>query len=179
MPSVISLRSNSSVAQVLPICENTIYPKTLIKSAALIRGIEPILRTDFKQTFKALSENKIFSIVCMGLYIKTLQCTNSPRVDRLSMLLLQYLQPWQNWVQDRQETNYLPLEGVRLPLIGVLSSLNGWVEGSDRPGNLETLPFPFLAFGPISSIMYFHPSIGLRRLNMWVLMKLAICTTNL
>jgi hypothetical protein len=59
--------------------------------------------------------------------------------------------------------------------IAVASSLYGWVAGSDTLGSLCTLPFPFLALGPISSIMYLHPSIGRLRLKMWVLIKLAIC----
>lgn len=62
-----------------------------------------------------------------------------------------------------------------LGAIAGVSSLYGWVAGSLTLGNLCTLPFPFLALGPISSIMYFHPSIGRLRLKMWVLMKLAIC----
>jgi len=64
-------------------------------------------------------------------------------------------------VRRNQELNYLPLW-----VISFLSSLNGCVDGSDRLGTLVTLPFPFLAFGPSSSIMYFQPSIGLLRLNM-------------
>jgi hypothetical protein len=62
-------------------------------------------------------------------------------------------------------------------VIAGVSSLYGWVAGSLTFGNLCTLPFPFLALGPISSIMYFHPSIGRLRLKMWVLMKLAICNS--
>ena len=85
--------------------------------------------------------------------------------------------PWEtSWLGTnksigvRNWATYLPLW-----VINFLSSLNGCVDGSDRLGTLVTLPFPFLAFGPSSSIMYFQPSIGLLRLNMWVLIKLAIC----
>lgn len=49
------------------------------------------------------------------------------------------------------------------------------METSDKAGSLETLPLPFLAFGPITSIIYLHPSIGLLLLNMCCFIKLAIC----
>lgn len=74
----------------------------------------------------------------------------------------------------KQKNIYLRLWGWKVLLAGVFSSLKGWVDSSDTLGNLDTLPLLLLAFGPISSIMYFHPSIGLLRLNMWVFIKLAI-----
>lgn len=81
------------------------------------------------------------------------------------------------WPRQRKES---PAEsGAELPPlweISFLFPLNGCVDGSDTLGILETLPLPFLAFGPNTSIMYFQPSIGLLLLDMRSLIKLAeIC----
>lgn len=84
----------------------------------------------------------------------------------------------------RQGGDFTAYHCGRFPLkeefeaIAGVSSMYDWVAGSVTLGSLWTLPFPFLAFGPISSIMYFQPSIGRLRLKMWVLMKLAICNHN-
>jgi len=80
------------------------------------------------------------------------------------------------WPRTKKESS--AESGAELPPlweISFLSPLNGCVDGSDILGILETLPLPFLASGPNTSIMYFQPSIGLLLLNMRSSIKLAIC----